>query len=200
MKLIELLDRRHVGSTVLRFAVFECDYCGSKVERQLSNGRRDKSCGCYKNKLSSESNTKHGDSAKGSEYNNLFGIWGKMRDRCNRETNQDAAHYKEKGIIVEKEWGEYAEFKKWSLENGYEPKKKLQIDRIDGDKNYTPTNCRWVTPKVNQRNRKCIKLSEKKANDIRKLFDENLTDKEIAKKYDVSAYTINDIRRGKTWN
>ena len=32
MKLIELLDRRPVGSTVLRFAMFECEYCGSKVE------------------------------------------------------------------------------------------------------------------------------------------------------------------------
>ena len=200
MKLIELLDRRPVGSTVLRFAMFECEYCGSKVERQLSNGKRDKSCGCYKHKLCSESNMKHGDSVKGSEYNNLFGIWGNMRDRCNRDTHKDAPYYKEKGITVEKEWDQYPEFKKWSLANGYEPKKKLQIDRKDSDKNYTPTNCRWVTPKVNQRNRKCIKLSEEKANDIRKLFDEKLTDKEIAKKYDVHAGTINAIRRGRAWN
>ncbi len=143
---------------------------------------------------------KHGDSVKGSEYNNLFGIWGNMRDRCNRDTHKDAPYYKEKGITVEKEWDQYPEFKKWSLANGYEPKKKLQIDRKDSDKNYTPTNCRWVTPKVNQRNRKCIKLSEEKANDIRKLFDEKLTDKEIAKKYDVRANTINNIRRGRAWN
>ena len=94
----------------------------------------------------------------------------------------------------------YLEFKKWSLLNGYIPLQKLQIDRRDGNKNYSPINCRWVTPKVNQRNRKCVILSEEKAEEIRKLIAKNLKNKEIAKMYSVHEDTINDIRKGKTWN
>lgn len=199
MNLIELLDRRPVGSTILRFALFECEYCRKIVEKQLSNGKRDKSCGCVKNKLITESNTIHGDSIKNSEYNDLFGIWAGMRDRCNRKTNQDYCYYGEKGIIVEEEWSNYLEFKKWSILNGYEPKKNLQIDRKDGNKNYCSSNCRWVTPKVNQRNRDCVILSEKKAQEIRELIKKNISNVEIAKMYKVHKDTINDIRKGKTW-
>jgi len=38
----------------------------------------------------------------------------------------------------------------WAVSNGYSD--ELQIDRIDGDGNYTPDNCRWVTPRENRLN------------------------------------------------
>ena len=40
----------------------------------------------------------------------------------------------------------------WAFANGYE--EGLQIDRIDVNGNYEPSNCRWVTPKENSRNRR----------------------------------------------
>ena len=36
--------------------------------------------------------------------------------------------------------------------NGYSD--ELQIDRIDNEKGYSPDNCRWVTVKENQNNRR----------------------------------------------
>ena len=39
----------------------------------------------------------------------------------------------------------------WSLDNGYDDTK--EIDRIDNDGNYEPTNCRWVSHKENSENR-----------------------------------------------
>ena len=60
--------------------------------------------------------------------------------------------------------------------------------------------CRWVTPKINQRNRKCVILSEEKAEEIRKLISKGLKNSEIGKMYKVHEDTINDIKRGKTWN
>ena len=36
---------------------------------------------------------------------------------------------------------------------GRVPTENYQLDRIDNDKGYHPTNCRWVTPKENSNNR-----------------------------------------------
>ena len=202
MELYELLDRRPVGKkeNKVRFALFKCGYCQEIVERQLSNGKRDLSCGCVKNELSSKSNTKHGDSNRNAEYHNLWSTWCNMRDRCNRSTNQDYKYYGGKGIVVCDEWNGYLEFKKWSILNGYILNGSLQIDRIDGNKNYSPDNCRWVDAKTNQRNRDCIILDEEKANEIRTLISNGLDDIEISKMYKVHKDTIRDIRTGRTWN
>ena len=201
MKLLKELDRREVGSSgnKTRFALFECEHCKAQVVRQKQNGIRDLSCGCARYVLASVSNTIHGDSNKKAEYYNLFGIWTGMRDRCNRKSNQDYKYYGGKGIIVEDTWNDYLEFKKWSIFNGYEPNKNLQIDRIDSSKNYSPENCRWVTPKINQRNRDCVLLNMEKAEEIRVLISKGIPILEIANIYGVHKDTINDIKKGKTW-
>lgn len=202
MELYELLDRRPVGSNgnKVRFALFKCEYCQKIVERQLSNGRRDLSCGCVKDELSSKSNTKHGDSIKSAEYHPLFHIWVGMRGRCYTKSNPDYQYYGGKGIVVCNEWNDYLEFKKWSILNGYILNGKLQIDRIDGNKDYSPDNCRWVDAKTNQRNRDCIILNEEKANEIITLIYSGLDDIEISKMYKVHKNTIRNIRTGRTWN
>jgi hypothetical protein len=201
MIILKELDRREVGSSgnKVRFALFECEHCKTEVVRQKHNGLRDLSCGCIRYELSSKAITKHGDSNKKSKYKNLFGIWARMRDRCNRKTNEDYKYYGGKGIIVESIWDDYLEFKKWSLLNGYEPNKNLQIDRIDGNKNYCPENCRWVSPTINQRNRDCVILNTEKANEIRVLLTKDISISEIANMYGVHPDTIKDIKKGKTW-
>ena len=201
MILLKELDRREVGSSgnKVRFALFECEHCKAQIVRQKHNGLRDLSCGCIRYELSSKAITKHGDSNKKSKYKNLFGIWARMRDRCNRKTNEDYKYYGGKGIIVESIWDDYLEFKKWSLLNGYEPNKNLQIDRIDGNKNYCPENCRWVSPTINQRNRDCVILNTEKANEIRVLLAKDINISEIANMYGVHPDTIKDIKKGKTW-
>lgn len=201
MELVKLLDRRPVGTNgnKMRFAMFKCEYCGAEVEQQLSNGKRNLSCGCVRYELAAESNTVHGDSLKTATYNHLFGIWAGMRDRCNRESHQDFKYYGSKRIKVCSEWDDYLEFKKWSLLNGYIPLQKLQIDRKDGNMDYSPTNCRWVTPKINQRNRDLVILNETKAVEIRKLLQQDVSIKEIASMYGVHRDTVSDIKRNKTW-
>lgn len=202
MILLKELDRRAVGSNgnKTRFALFECEHCGKQVEKQKHNGLRDFSCGCARYELASKSNAIHGDSNSNAEYYNLWSTWCNMRDRCNRKSNQDYKYYGGKGIRVDHIWDDYLEFKKWSILNGYERNKNLQIDRIDGNKNYSPDNCRWVDAKTNQRNRDCIILNEEKANEIRTLIYSGLDDIEISKMYKVHKDTIRDIRTGRTWN
>lgn len=202
MILLKELDRRAVGSNgnKTRFALFECEHCGKQVEKQKNNGLRDFSCGCARYELTSKSNAIHGDSNSNAKYYNLWSTWRNMRDRCNRSTNQDYQYYGGKGIVVCNEWNDYLEFKKWSILNDYTLNGKLQIDRIDGNKDYSPYNCRWVDAKTNQRNRDCIILNEEKANEIRTLIYSGLDDIEISKMYKVHKDTIRDIRTGRTWN
>lgn len=202
MILIKELDRRKVGNNgnKIRFALFECEHCGKQIEKQKNNGLRDLSCGCIRYELTSKSNTKHGDSNKNAEYHPLFHIWAGMRGRCYTKSNQDYQYYGNKGISVCNEWNDYLEFKKWSILNGYKLNKNLQIDRKDGNKNYEPSNCRWVDAKTNQRNRDCIILNEEKANEIRTLISNGLDDIELSKMYKVHKDTIRDIRIGRTWN
>ena len=198
MEVVKLLDRRPIGDkgNITRYAIFECPYCGSKVERLLSNGKRNKSCGCVHMQLVGKGNTTHGDSRKSAEYHKLFKVWLEMRYRCN---NKDIPYYGKKGISVCKEWDDYTSFKNWSLENGYTTEYSLQIDRKDSEKDYCPTNCRWVTPKVNQRNRDLVILNKSKALEIRKALKQGANTDNLAKKYGVHRDTIRDIKNGKTW-
>lgn len=55
------------------------------------------------------------------------------------------------------EWrNDFQAFYDWSMENGYDD--TLTIDRINVNGNYSPNNCRWVTMKQQNRNRRNNKL------------------------------------------
>lgn len=76
-----------------------------------------------------------------------------MNYRCTNEISTVYDYYGGKGIRVCEEWIlNPNSFIEWSLQNGFEP--GLEIDRIDGNKNYSPENCRWVTKTENLRNKK----------------------------------------------
>lgn len=86
--------------------------------------------------------------------NRLYHAWSEMKRRCNgRCTNHQ--YYGDKGISYCEEWEDFDTFAKWSIENGYHP--GFEIDRINGDLDYSPQNCRWVSHKKNSRNRKARK-------------------------------------------
>lgn len=76
-----------------------------------------------------------------------------MKGRCFTKKSKAYKNYGGRGITVCTEWlNNFSLFKKWCEENGY--KKGLQLDRIDNDKNYSPDNCRFVTPSENLRNKR----------------------------------------------
>ena len=91
----------------------------------------------------------HGYSA---DYPKLFGTWETMKSRCENPNREKYKDYGGRGISVCEDWHDAKAFCEWALANGY--KEGLQLDRINNDGNYEPSNCRWVTPKENSRNRR----------------------------------------------
>ena len=201
MELIRNLGVRlsKTGNSYQSWAVFKC-CCGKEVERQLGHGKRDKSCGCKTNMLISESligqqrNYKHGESGT-----RLYTIWVNMKQRCYNSKTDNYEIYGGRGITICDEWFNSSEmFIKWSLSNGY--KEGLQINRINNDGNYEPSNCDWVTAKENCNNRRPLKIILEIANEIRYLWKtKNYTQKELSIKFDVSQSTISTIVNNKRW-
>ena len=74
-----------------------------------------------------------------------------MLNRCLYENGEKYPEYGGRGITVCQEWiDSYQAFRDFAMKNGW--RKGLQIDRIENDGNYEPSNVRFVTGKVNVNN------------------------------------------------
>ena len=82
----------------------------------------------------------------------LYNKWGSMKTRCYYPQSKDYKNYGGRGIKICDEWLNYDNFRNWSISTGYQ--EGLTIDRIDNDRNYEPSNCKWITMKEQQRNKR----------------------------------------------
>lgn len=107
------------------------------------------SCGCRK-KEQDEINLARNTHNKSDTR--LYSIWLGIKSRCNNIHNSRYHRYGGRGIKVCDEWNnDFISFYEWSINNGYQD--DLTIDRIDNDKGYEPSNCRWADMKTQCRNR-----------------------------------------------
>lgn len=89
----------------------------------------------------------------------LYGCWEGMKSRCYCTTAGNYRNYGGRGITICDEWRDsFESFRDWALANGYAD--NLYIDRISSDGNYEPSNCRWVTMREQQNNKRNNKLIE----------------------------------------
>ncbi len=161
-RLIDLTGQTFNRWTVIRRAesrsgktVWFCR-CACGTERIVVGSdlvaNKSKSCGCWRREASSKRakviNRTHGDTGK-----RLHVIWLGLSRRCYNLNDPNYRLYGGRGIKVCDEWRDcYVVFREWALANGYSD--NLTLDRIDVNGNYEPANCRWVTMKVQQNNRR----------------------------------------------
>ena len=138
-----------------------CD-CGNETVVdvcQLVQGHT-KSCGCIANENARTFNFVHG-----GRKDRLYHVFANMKNRCYNSNATDYKYYGGRGIEICDEWRDnYAVFREWALNNGYDEnaaKGKCTIDRIDVNGNYEPANCRWVDMKTQSRNRRNVINNDK---------------------------------------
>lgn len=87
----------------------------------------------------------HGQSTGGRNGRGTseFEIWLAMRQRCGNPNYSTWKYYGGRGITVCKRW--INSFENFYRDMGPRPSSKHSIDRINGNRNYTPKNCRWAT-------------------------------------------------------
>ena len=156
-----------------------CDCGDTSVVREdcLKTGNT-KSCGCYYRE------TRGVNKTHGMWNTRTYKIWSGMKARC---TSEDKKHhlYAGKGVKVCDRWLQFVNF----LEDMGECQEGLTIDRIDGNGDYCPGNCRWATPKEQANN--------SAANHIVNYLGESLNIGQWAERMGIKANTlVYRIKRG----
>lgn len=151
-------DHAQNGNRKRTFWVCKCD-CGNIVSVNADSLKRGatNSCGCILKEVASRKAKIHGESKT-----KLYMVWRGMKTRCYNKNCEAYRDYGGRGIFICDEWvDDYASFRDWSLSNGYKP--GLSIDRIDNNKGYSPSNCRFVSMLVqsnNKRNNVMLKYND----------------------------------------
>ena len=124
-----------------------CDCGGQTItsRRNLTQGNS-KSCGCYRRELGKKNKT------HGMKKTRLYRIWAGMKDRTTNPNSKYWIDYGGRGISLCDEWFDFENFMEWAISNGYT--EELTLDRVDVNRNYEPSNCRWATYLEQENNRR----------------------------------------------
>lgn len=120
--------------------------CGNVIYTAATNilQGRIKSCKQCANKKTAKRMTKHG-------MHNYSGYssWKGIHSRCNNTNNPRYKDYGARGIKIHPSW--QTDFAQFIKDMGLKPKGYV-LDRINNNGNYEPSNCRWVSYKINGNN------------------------------------------------
>jgi len=154
----ELTVLARSGTTPRGYARYRCRCsCGAIVyaaSEKLRSGRK-RSCDRQRGPL------RHRRVERGSvrrEHRLTYGSWLSMRRRIYDPAHHKHRLYGARGITLCDRWGSsFAAF----LEDMKErPGPEYSIDRIDRDKGYEPSNCRWATAAEQRRNSRDVIVVE----------------------------------------
>lgn len=88
----------------------------------------------------------------------FYNSWRAMKERCENKKHTSYLLYGGRGITLQDSWHTFENFyndmyESYNLVVKKYPHKRISIDRIDVDGNYTKENCRWATDEMQQNNK-----------------------------------------------
>jgi hypothetical protein len=198
VELLKKLGNRpcKTGTNQAAWGLFLCPSCSTEVEKVLQAGKSALSCGCSwrDNKNRYRLQTTHG-----LRSHPLYSVWVGMKRRCCDSRRKEYADYGGRGISVCSEWVEDVKaFIDWSIRNGWSG--GLVIDRINNDLNYSPDNCRFVSVKDNNRNKRNVTCNQVTADKIRAAYRPGVVlQRSVGLAFGVHRSTVSDIINNKIW-
>lgn len=125
----------------------------------------------------------------------MRGSYRSMLKRCYEKPHQAYKYYGGKGIKVCDDWlkGGFPVFYKDMEGDWFEG---ATLDRLKNNKDYYKHNCRWATMAIQQRNKDCVKVTEK---DVLFIRASNLKQQQLADMFGVRSGTISRIKNFKRW-
>lgn len=118
----------------------------------------------------------------------MFWVWCDMRARCESPNHKAYANYGGRGISVCDRWQTFDSF----VEDMGERPEGASLDRIDNDRGYSASNCRWATRKEQNSNRRnCILISD---------GDETVTLREYCRRRQLPYRAIVKRYRDRKWS
>lgn len=104
------------------------------------------SCGCAKT----------GNSTHGKTDSRTYSSWRNMLNRCRNSNVPAYKNYGGRGIFVCERWHSFENF----LSDMGESPTGYEIERIDNNGNYEPSNCKWIPGEDQAKNRRCTIIVE----------------------------------------
>lgn len=89
------------------------------------------------------------------QHRRTFWRWSAMIQRCVNENNVHFQNYGGRGISVCERWRTFANF---FADMGDPPCREMTLERIDNDGGYCPANCKWVSRRENNSNRRSCRI------------------------------------------
>lgn len=163
MRFIDLTGQVFERLTVISFekrvnrvSLFNCICICGNTKLLSSNTLlmgKTKSCGCLKKEIMSKTKSTHTKTK-----HPLYTIWCAMKRRCYNQNVKDYPNYGGRGISVCDKW--LNDFQAFYDDMFFNYDKGLTIERINNNGNYEVSNCKWVSRKIQNRNKRTVNKIE----------------------------------------
>lgn len=123
--------------------------CACHAEPMVKNGGNSWRCAIKRREYAREYTRRRYATPRGRAYES----WRAARARCTDPAHRDWSRYGGRGVTMCVRWRR--SFAAFYADMGGRPKGRT-LDRVNNERGYSPSNCRWATPKqqrANQRRR-----------------------------------------------